>query len=408
MAAGIDIAILIPVHAATPDHLVWLEEAVQSVGGQSYPHKKIMIADDASPYPVEPKRFAGCTVFRHSSRHGVCHTRNLLGDRCDTDWLIWLDADDKLYDGALAKMVHGARPDRVVFGNLMVFGEGYAARYYALKDYDGCLLLEEPIMPVTSLHTKAAFEAIRGFDPAFEEGLEDWDYNIRLMLAGYCGVQIKEPLMWYRRHPTQRSKGAHWLRRMSLRIQEKYNGAGGDNMPCCGGGGRRRANPGNPHNARALSNINLQSGEMILVRYTGNKMGAFTIRGKATRQRYRFGGNDRERWVWPQDVRELVRLPEFRIIPRQPPTPQPDVVLLEQEVIAPVIAPISLSGGRPTPPDDLTEIKGLGPARQTSLNEIGMTRFEELAVADLEVVAQTAKVSLAIAAEWIKAAREKL
>lgn len=406
----IPVSVLIPIHATAPEHLVWLEEAVESVRKQDYPRKTIMVLDDASPHTVNPGRLPDCTVLRNKERQGVCQSRNTLGAHCKTDWLLWLDADDRLYDGALAKMVDHAKPNLVIYGDLVVFGTGYAERYYPIADYDGCELLKRPIVPVTTLHTRRAFLEARGFDPTFEEGLEDWDYNIRLMLSGVCGENIKERTLWYRRHPGQRSKGAHWLRRMTHKVRDKYSGLRGEEMPCCGGGGRgmvRGRNPGNPR--RASTSDASKTGDMVLVEYTGRKMGGFTRKGKATGQKYRFGGHDRQRWVWPADVRELVKMPGFRVVPRRTRPPEPDVVLLEKEAQLPIEpSPVSVSGGRPTRPDDLTQIKGLGASRQTGLAAIGLTRFEELAVADLALVAETAKVSLETAAEWIQEARERL
>lgn len=384
MTAPIDLSVLIPVYATTEEHVGWLREAVASVKSQGHP-AQILIADDASPAPLGD--LDGAVVHRLTEHKGVCQARNFLGHECKTPYLLFLDADDRLYEGALAKMVERATPKRVVYGNLMLTGNGHAARYFAFKDYNCQELLRKAIIPVTSLHTKAAFEQVHGFDSDFEEGLEDWDYNIRLMLAGFCGEHISEPLLWYRRHEGQRSaKGRNWLWRQSAKLLDRYSSLEKEEIgvPCCGGGGRSSVagNPGVARMAAGMSAADVASGEMVLIEYTGSHSGTFGVKGKATGTVYRFGGAHREKYVWPRDVQDLVRLPYFRLGMRRQeiPVAQPDVSLLEREA--------QPGEGKPAVPDDLTAIKGLGRKRAERLAQNGILRFENLAAAGPKAITE--------------------
>jgi predicted flap endonuclease-1-like 5' DNA nuclease len=62
-------------------------------------------------------------------------------------------------------------------------------------------------------------------------------------------------------------------------------------------------------------------------------------------------------------------------------------------------------------PDDLTVIKGIGPAVQRKLRSLGITTFRDLATADADELAEHLKgsqpVSKARVHNWIKAARER-
>src|SRR4030067_618791 len=110
---------------------------------------------------------------------------------------------------------------------------GHAVKYHRWPEYDCETMLMRAIVPVTSIHAKAAFERVGGFDPAFEEMLEDWEYNVRLMRAGYCGHRVLEHVMVYRQHPGARSrKGRDVLRRMRMLLGGKHRDAGEGNMPC--------------------------------------------------------------------------------------------------------------------------------------------------------------------------------
>jgi len=408
MISPIEVSVLIPVHATKPEHIGWLREAVESARAQDYPVAEIVVCDDASTVPITG--IQGCRMHRMERHQGVCAARNFLGANCVTPWLVFLDADDKLYEGALRKMVAQANPMRAVYGNLMLFGNGYGQRYYSLRDYDGGALLQDPIMPITSLHTRAAFERVGGFDPAFEDGLEEWDYNIRLMLDGVCGHQIHEPLLWYRRHADQRSHGRMWLRDQMFLVRDRYKALEGMEMGCCGGRNRPRAR-NNPHNpARHLNPAEMKAGEMVLIAYTGKRMGSIVLRGRETGTSYRFGGSHRERYVWPGDAKGILELPGYRIVRREPrlstEVRPPDKALLEREAAQP--PRMEPGRGRPSAPDDLTVIKGLGKARVAKLAEAGITRFQHLAVSNASQIASIVGVAEHQAEEWIKLVREVL
>ncbi len=56
--------------------------------------------------------------------------------------------------------------------------------------------------------------------------------------------------------------------------------------------------------------------------------------------------------------------------------------------------------------DDLTAIKGIGPAKATRLHEAGVDTFAELASMSADDLADTARTSTASAQAWIEAAAE--
>jgi len=413
----VDLSVLIPVRATKPEHVEWLKEAVESVREQDYPAREIVICDDASTVPVVG--LEGCRIYRMERRAGVCAARNLLGEKCVTRYLVFLDADDKLYEGALRKMAEHGDPKRAVYGDLMLFGNGFTQRYYNLRDYDGEALLQDPIMPITSLHTKAAFDKVGGFDSHFEGGLEEWDYNIRLMLDGICGYQLHEPLLWYRRHAGQRSHGRVWLRDQTFLIRDRYKVLEGMEMGCCGGR-RPRGRTASNNPGHHLTAAELKAGEMVLVEYTGRRMGSIVLRGRETNTSYRFGASQRQRFVWPQDVKGIVSLPGYRIVRRQGRTVSaeataPDRGLLDREAAQPPRAvparerpmeQVDAGKARPSGAQDLAAIKGLGKARVAKLNEVGITRYEHLAVSDTAFLAQVSGASEKAAASWIEQARE--
>ncbi len=61
----------------------------------------------------------------------------------------------------------------------------------------------------------------------------------------------------------------------------------------------------------------------------------------------------------------------------------------------------------PPQPDDLTEIKGIGPVKAGKLNKAGVNRFSDIAATSAEELAATTGISVAMATTWIEEARTR-
>lgn len=83
---------------------------------------------------------------------------------------------------------------------------------------------------------------------------------------------------------------------------------------------------------------------------------------------------------------------------RQAPVPAPS---------GPDEAPVFRVAPPPVPgePDDLSRLKGVGPVYQGRLADAGITRFEELAVADATVLAGRVEAPVSRVQGWIDEAR---
>jgi predicted flap endonuclease-1-like 5' DNA nuclease len=61
----------------------------------------------------------------------------------------------------------------------------------------------------------------------------------------------------------------------------------------------------------------------------------------------------------------------------------------------------------PPQPDDLTEIKGIGPVKAGKLNDAGITRFVDLAAMPTDELARVTETSAATATRWSEDARAR-
>ena len=82
---------------------------------------------------------------------------------------------------------------------------------------------------------------------------------------------------------------------------------------------------------------------------------------------------------------------------------EPRARLSPKPAVKPVAAPV---------PDDLTEIKGIGPAMQNKLRALGITTFADLAAADPDQLMARLKgsqpLSLGRVRHWTEAARQRV
>jgi GT2 family glycosyltransferase len=72
-------------------------------------------------------------------------------------------------------------------------------------------------LPYGLLLRKSAWQKAGGYDPSMCDGYEDWEFNIRLNLAGYTKLHIADPLFVYNVSPdgmlmgrSARSHGRLW------------------------------------------------------------------------------------------------------------------------------------------------------------------------------------------------------
>jgi hypothetical protein len=92
------VSVVIPVW---DDYVEFLGEAVESVR-RNAPDAPIVVVDNASSTPVPP--LEGTDVTRAGERLSEGAARNLGLERVDTEYVLFLDADDMLLEGALGSM----------------------------------------------------------------------------------------------------------------------------------------------------------------------------------------------------------------------------------------------------------------------------------------------------------------
>jgi glycosyltransferase involved in cell wall biosynthesis len=211
----------------------YLSEAIESVLAQSYLYFEIIVVDDGSLDDTAEvaARYPGVCCIRQDNQ-GLAAARNRGLRESRGEYLVFLDADDRLLPGALEAGLH-----RLIAHPEYAFVSGH---YRYIKE-DGSFLNEHPQekiegdhylaflrgnyigMHATVMYRRAALEKEGGFDtslPACE------DYDLYLRLAKQFPISHHhEVVAEYRQHGTNMSSNAELMLKTALvvlRSQGQY------------------------------------------------------------------------------------------------------------------------------------------------------------------------------------------
>ena len=172
------------------NHERYLKRCLDSVAGQRRAADAVIVVDDASTdgsvtlletYLADRP---GWRLLRHAENRGVAQTLNDGLAAVETDWALFLGADDEIVDGALQALAGAVEADdgatRIGFvsGQVEVAStEGWcksrppilpshAQRRLAPEDFQALLRKADNFFPgTTTLYNVAALRALGGFDP---------------------------------------------------------------------------------------------------------------------------------------------------------------------------------------------------------------------------------------------------
>lgn len=213
----------------------FLEETVASAMAQTVPVAQVVLVDDASPdddsYAIG-QRLAQQNPVITSVRQengGAAAARNTGVGYLETEFVIFLDADDRLAPDAVAHHLKAfsEHPDAVltIGENNVVDRNGrilHEARAPAeIVDRDKLALRVTPC-PSQCMYRVASFLEVGRFDPTFRPG-DEIDLNLRLERVGKI-YSHGHYVMDYRDHPGQGTKRRVYNARAHLRALEENLG----------------------------------------------------------------------------------------------------------------------------------------------------------------------------------------
>jgi glycosyltransferase involved in cell wall biosynthesis len=204
----------------------YVGEAVGSLLGQEGGAPRVVVVDDGSTDPATHAALdalpAEVEVIRQANA-GVVAARNAGLARVDTPYVLFLDADDRLPQGALAAMRAALEqhPEAsFAYGHHRYFGAWNTVVRF--PPYDPLRLLDRHLIGLTALARRELFDDTGGFDPRFE-AFEDWELWVSALAHGHRGVRLDAVTLDYRRHGESKigaDRGDY--RRMRRALYEKH------------------------------------------------------------------------------------------------------------------------------------------------------------------------------------------
>lgn len=192
------ISIIVPCY----NQAVYLDECLESVLQQTYQNWECIIVNDGSPDNTED--FAGKWVERDSRFHylhkengGLSSARNAGIDIAKGEWILPLDADDKISPVYLELAEKEFNKGyTVIYCEAEKFG--VESGKWILPDYNTQTLALRNIIFCSAFFKRTDWEKAGGYDTSLIYGLEDWEFWISILKDGGKVYRINLVCFYYR------------------------------------------------------------------------------------------------------------------------------------------------------------------------------------------------------------------
>ena len=185
----------------------YLMEAIESVKKSSHKYSyEIVITNDGSTDKqtlllLKELSQQGYLVL-HQENRGPASARNTAINNSKGEYLLFLDADNKIKDSYIDKAVDILNSNEaigVVYANPTYFGNIIKERVFVTRTFNIRDLIAENYIDMCSIVRKKVWESISGFDEKrVLIGHEDWDFWIRTSKLGWKFFYLNEELFYYR------------------------------------------------------------------------------------------------------------------------------------------------------------------------------------------------------------------
>ncbi|MEX0748993.1 MAG: glycosyltransferase [Candidatus Saccharimonadales bacterium] len=195
----------------------YVQEAIDSALRQTIPPKKVLIINDGSTdnsrAVIDTYKDNPLVEIIHQQNKGVVATKNLGIEKTSTYWTIFLDADDKIENDYVEKLINTAHSGgyAIVYTDMKVFGatnDVIKARPFNIRS-----MLQRSYVHNSSLIKTSYLKQIGGYKEEMRDGVEDWELYLTLYEAGAKFGYHDEPIFSYRYHDSSMSRNTQVAKR---------------------------------------------------------------------------------------------------------------------------------------------------------------------------------------------------
>ena len=208
----------------------FLKEAIESVLKQSYPHYEIVVVDDGSTDETSEvaSGYEGVRLIRQENR-GLAEARNTGIKHSEGDYLVFLDADDRLLPEALEAGIEcfGSHAEcAFVFGRyrfMTMDGKPLNAPTLPHDDDDHYVrLLRGPYIgvPAIGMYRSFAFASVGLFDPSVNSAA---DYDLYFRITKRYPAHLHRTLVAeYRQHDANMTRNPGRLLKDTITVLRRH------------------------------------------------------------------------------------------------------------------------------------------------------------------------------------------
>ena len=188
----------------------FLKEAINSVTGQSYAKTEVIILDDGSTdntneVGLELQKLHENIQFIRQDNQGVIATRNNGIKKARGEFIVFLDADDRLEEGYLQDTVNIATRNGVdiVYTDYKMFGAHQEESNF--PDFSLEELKNHNYIHISSLIRKKSIGSVIFDEKMKEMSHEDWDFFLAICMKGAKAEKCSTTHLEYRIHEVSRN-----------------------------------------------------------------------------------------------------------------------------------------------------------------------------------------------------------
>lgn len=183
---------------------IYLGEALDSVLAQTYQNWECIIINDGSTDDTETIANKYCQIdtrfyYIHQENQRLCATRNNAIRHSSGEYILPLDADDKIAPSLLEKSVAILESNSrvsIVLSETELFGDQHGL--YDIPAYSIDRMLLDNCIHNTSMFRRSDYDKTKGYRQCMNEGIEDWDFWLSIIELGGAVYKIDEVLNYYR------------------------------------------------------------------------------------------------------------------------------------------------------------------------------------------------------------------